>query len=51
MFFVVDDDGGGSVLTREACLPPRVPRPPQLWEFDLLALCSLVLDSERGACQ
>ena len=50
MFFV-DDDGGGSVLTREACLPPRVLRPPQLWEFDLLALCSLVPDSERGACQ
>ena len=48
MFFVVDDDGG-SVLTREAYLPPRVPRPPQLWEFDLLALCSLVLDSEHGA--
>ena len=50
MFFVVDDDGG-SVLTREAGLPLRALRPPQLWEFDLVALCSLVLDSEHGACR
>ena len=50
MFFVVDDDGG-SVLTREACLPLRAPPPPQLWEFDLLALCSLVQDSGHGACR